>query len=195
MIKNEDTKSLWMKGRGHAVMVTNPCPLHPAHSPGSLCFWCCREAVPTSWRQAEYPRCPEPPCCCASSRSGRWVSPHVLRTRMDLSLDLDTTSEYISGSDSNYYEENNSITLDFLMLLTFCRAWKKKKTKYKNLIFKENVKDLSILLDSNLNINSQVLCVYIDYCLQTVDGKFLHRCLVFYIIMMYIQMKCSNADF
>lgn len=80
-----------MKGGGYAVMVTNPCPLHPAHSRGSPCFWGCQAAAPTSWLQAAPPRCPEPPHCCASSRSAQWVSPHAPHTRTGLSLDLNTT--------------------------------------------------------------------------------------------------------
>lgn len=80
-----------MKGGGLAVTVTNPCLPHPAFSQGSPCFWGCWAEALTSWGQAASLRCPEPQRCCPSSRSARWVSPHAPRTRMGLSLDLDTT--------------------------------------------------------------------------------------------------------
>lgn len=81
-----------MKGVGLAVMVTNPCPPCPALSQSCPCFWGCWPPVLKPWGQVAPLCCPRPPRVRASSRSARWVSPRVPRTRRGLSLDLDTTS-------------------------------------------------------------------------------------------------------
>lgn len=75
---------------GQVVTVTNPCPHHLRYFPDSSCPWGCWRASPSSWRETASLHWWESPYCCASSQNDRWVSPHDPRTRMDLSLDLDT---------------------------------------------------------------------------------------------------------
>lgn len=153
--------SLWMKGGGHAVTVTNPCPPHPARSRGSPCFWGCWAAATTSWGQAASPRCPELPRCCASSRSAQWVSPHAPRTRRGLSLDLGTTQvhqwqwEWLLWSKGQHYCQKTAWFYHALTAVSpFC-----SKRQNRNTIFMGNLNDWTPSFSSQ-----GFFSVYIDWC-------------------------------